>query len=191
MKFRTVTTTICTLILGCLAPATSSAQAINEKDFSCTTTPFGVNVDFAGLGHTNLCITGSATLSLSCACVGGGGNCTSDAKKAGGTTTLSSGQTFQSKNGRVMTTFFLTPAPSDADCTGPDVGLQCGGGQDAKLIKFSTQDNQPTFSVCTTTAAPGTTCTCDSTNTVDTISCGPLSATPFPGKHNSCSSLFP
>jgi len=189
MKFRTVTTTICTLILGCLAPATSSAQAINEKDFSCTTTPFGVNVDFSGLGRTNLCVTGSATLSLSCACVGGGGNCTSDAKKAGGTTTLSSGQTFQSKNGRVMTTFFLTPAPSDADCA--DTGLQCGGGQDAKLIKFSTQDNQPTFSVCTTTAAPGTPCTCDSTNTVDTISCGPLSATPFPGKHNSCSSLFP
>ena len=192
MKFRTVTTTICTLILGCLAPASSWAQGgINEKDFSCTTTPFGVNVDFAGLGGTNLCITGSATVNLSCACVGNGGNCTSDSKKAGGTSTISSSQSFQSKNGRIMTTFFLTPTPSDADCTGPDVNLQCGGGQTAKLIKFSTQDSQPTFTVCTTTATPGTACTCDSTNTIDTVSCGPVNGTPFPGKHNSCSQLFP
>jgi hypothetical protein len=145
MKFRIVTTTICLLIL--LAPATSWAQRIVEKDFSCTTTPFGVNVDFAGLGTSNLCVTGSATVDLSCACAGGGGNCTSDSKKAGGATTLSGGQTFQSKNGRVITTFFLTPAPSDADCTGPDVGLQCGGGQTAKLIKWTTEDAQPTFSV--------------------------------------------
>ena len=187
MKFRTVTTTICTLILGCLAPATSSAQAINEKDFSCTTTPFGVNVDFAGLGHTNLCITGSATVDLSCACVGGGGNCTSDTKKAGASTTPSSSTTFQPKNGRVQTTFFLTPAPSDADCG----ELQCGGGQDAKLIKWTTEDKQPTFLVCTTNAAPGTPCTCDPTASLDSVSCGPESATPFPGKHNSCSSLFP
>lgn len=189
MKFRTVTTTLCLLILGCLAPATSRAQAIVEKNFSCTTTPFGVNVDFAGLGNTNLCVTGSANVNLDCACVGGGGNCTSDTKKAGGTTTLSSGTSFQSKNGRVMTTFFLTPAPSNADCTGPDVNLQCGSGQTATLIEYTTQDNQPTFSVCTTTAAPGTPCTCGS-NTLDTINCGPESATPFPGKHNSCSSLF-
>jgi hypothetical protein len=191
VKFPTLTTTICLLILGwCLAPATSWAQAIVEKDFSCTATPFGVNVDFSGLGRTNLCVTGNATVDLSCACAGGGGNCTSDSKKAGGATALSGSQTFQPKNGRIITTFFLTPAPSDADCTGPDVGLQCGSGQNAKLIKWTTEDNEPTFSVCTTTAAPGTPCTCDPTTDLDTISCGPESATPFPGKHNSCSSLF-
>jgi hypothetical protein len=127
---------------------------------------------------------------LSCACAGGGGNCTSDAKKAGGSTALSGGQTFQSKNGRVQTTFFLTPAPSDADCSGPEVGLQCGGGQDEKLITWTTEDHEPTFSVCTTTATPGTPCTCDPSTALDTISCGPESATPFPGKHNSCSDLF-
>ena len=81
MKFRTVTTTISLLILACIAPPTSWAGFV-EKNFSCTTTPFGVNVDFSGLGGTDLCVTGSANVGLSCACAGGGGNCTSDSKKA-------------------------------------------------------------------------------------------------------------
>jgi hypothetical protein len=55
--------------------------AFNVKDFSCTTDPFGVHVDVAGLGNTNLCVEGVVVLNLSCACVGGGGNCPSDAKK--------------------------------------------------------------------------------------------------------------
>lgn len=187
--FRIVATTICLVILGCLAPATSSAQSFNVKNFSCTTTPLGVNVDVSGIGHTNLCVTGTAQVNLSCACAGNGGNCTSDSKKAGGSETLSSSQSFEPKNGRVQTTFFLTPAPSNADCEGPAVGLQCGGGQDATLIKWTTADSQPEFSVCSTTSAPGTPCTCGTA--LDTISCGPEGATPNPGKHNSCSSLFP
>ncbi|MGH6841954.1 MAG: hypothetical protein ACREDV_07675 [Methylocella sp.] len=61
-------------------PGNAWAQAFNVKDFSCKS-PFSVNVDVAGLGTKNLCVTGSATVDLSCACVGGGGNCPSDAKK--------------------------------------------------------------------------------------------------------------
>ena len=59
----------------------NARAADNVKDFSCTTDPFGVHVDVSGLGNTNVCVDGSATLDLSCACVGGGGNCPSDAKK--------------------------------------------------------------------------------------------------------------
>jgi hypothetical protein len=81
MKFRTVTTTICLLILGCLAPATSWGQSFHINNFSCTTSPLGVHVDVGGVGNTNLCVTGSATVDLNCACVGGGGNCPTDAKK--------------------------------------------------------------------------------------------------------------
>ena len=50
-----------------LAPANARA-AFNIKNFSCTTTPFGVAVDVSGLGNTNICIEGSVDLNLDCAC---------------------------------------------------------------------------------------------------------------------------
>jgi hypothetical protein len=46
--------------------------AFNVKDFSCGTTPFSVNVDVSGLGSTDVCVTSSATVDLSCACVNSG-----------------------------------------------------------------------------------------------------------------------
>jgi hypothetical protein len=106
--------------------------AFNVKDFSCTTDPFGVHVDVSGLGNQNLCVDGSVTLSLDCACVGGGGNCTSDAKKATVPVSSQAGQSVEPKNGRVNTSFTLPISISDGLCTEP----QCGSGQDTKLIQL-------------------------------------------------------
>lgn len=162
--------------------------AFNIKDFLCGSTAFTVNVDVSGLGNTNLCVVGKATVNLSCACVGGGGNCPTDAKKQTTPMTVTTDQKLEPKNGRVTATVSLPISLTDSACTAP----VCGSGQTTKLIKYTTADSQPTFTVCT--LAPGADCTstsCTSANTLDSINCGPASATVFPGKHNSCSALFP
>jgi len=190
MKFCTITTTICLFILGGLAPVTSRAQSFHINDFSCTTSPLGVHVDVGGVGNTNLCVTGSATVDLNCACVGGGGNCPADAKKQTTPTTVTTSQTLQPRNGRVNANVSLPISLTDASCTAP----QCGSGQTTKLISFVTEDSQPTFTVCIA-GAPGPTgeCSCDGAagDLPETINCGPQSSIVFPGKKNSCSSLFP
>src|SRR5262245_13910029 len=83
---------------GLALPGNAWAQGFVEKDFSCTTDPFGVHVDFSGLGHQNLCVDGSVTLDLSCACVGGGGNCPTDAKKQTFPVSSQAGQSAEPKN---------------------------------------------------------------------------------------------
>jgi hypothetical protein len=163
----------------------------NVKDLSCTTDPFGVHVDVSGLGNTNICVEGSVTLNLDCACVGGGGNCTSDAKKATVPVSSQAGQSVEPKNGRVNTTFTLPISISDGLCTEP----QCGSGQDTKLIQWDTSPSPPgmpaTFSVCTTTEPGGQPCSCDGQPLLDTTTCGPIGKTPvFPGKKGSCLKLF-
>jgi len=162
--------------------------AFNVKDFSCTTDPFGVHVDVSGLGNTNVCVDGSVTLSLDCACVGGGGNCPSDAKKQTVPVTSQAGQSVEPKNGRVNTTFTLPISISDGLCTEP----QCGSGQDTKLIQWDTMapGSPATFRVCTTTTAGGQPCSCDGQPILDTTTCGPTSNIVFPGKKNSCLALF-
>ena len=65
---------------GVALPGNAWAGAFNVFDFSCTA-PLGVKADVRGVGNTNLCVTGTATVDLSCACVGGGDNCPTDAKK--------------------------------------------------------------------------------------------------------------
>jgi hypothetical protein len=159
------------------------------KQFSCSTTPFGVSVDISGLGNTNVCIEGSATANLNCACVGGGGNCPTDAKKQTIPTTVSSGLSVEPKNGRVTTTFNLGFNPTDSLCTAP----QCGSGQTTKLISWDTSPptgSPATFDMCTTTAAPGDTCTCAGDTLAD-ATCGPTSDIVFAGKKGSCLARFP
>jgi hypothetical protein len=170
-----------------MAPGDARA-ADNVKDFSCTTDPFGVHVDVSGLGNTNLCVDGSVTLSLDCACVGGGGNCPSDAKKQTLPVTSQAGQSVEPKNGRVNTTFTLPISISDGLCTAP----VCGSGQDTKLIQWDTSEpgSPATFRVCTTTQPGGETCSCDDQPILDTTTCGPTSDIVFPGKKNSCLDLF-
>src|SRR2546430_16017785 len=75
-------------------------QAFNVNKFSCSTTPFGVDVDVSGLGNTDICAIGTANIGLNCACAGGGGNCTSDAKKGTTSTTVSTSQEVEQKKGR-------------------------------------------------------------------------------------------
>jgi hypothetical protein len=171
--------------------AGEAQAAFNVKDFSCTADPFGVHVDVSGLGNTNLCVDGSVTLSLDCACVGGGGNCPSDAKKQTVPVSSQAGQSVEPKNGRVNTTFTLPISISDGLCTEP----QCGSGQDTKLIQWDTSPSPPgmpaTFSVCTTTEPGGQPCSCDGQPLLDTTTCGPTSDIVFPGKKNdSCLKLF-
>jgi hypothetical protein len=172
-----------------VAPENARA-AFNVKDFSCTTDPFGVHVDVSGLGNQNLCVDGSVTLDLSCACVGGGGNCPSDAKKQTIPVDSQAGVSVEPKNGRVNTTFTLPVSISDGLCTEP----QCGSGQDTKLIKWDTfppEGSPATFRVCRTGSAAGQPCSCDGQPLLDTQTCGPTSDIVFAGKRDSCLGLFP
>lgn len=183
---RTIT---CLLTLGCLVPATSWAQSFHVNDFSCTTSPLGVHVDVGGVGSTDLCVTGSATVDLSCACVSSGNNCPQSAAKQTTPTTSSAAQTLQPKNGRVVADVSLPISLTSASCTAP----ACGSGQTTELIKWATEDSEPTFTVCIAgPPGPNGECTCDGAagGLPDTINCGPQMATVNPGKHDSCSSLF-
>lgn len=162
--------------------------AFNVKDFSCLTTAIGVHVDVSGLGNTNICVTGSATVDLSCACVGGGGNCPTDAKKQTTPTTTSADQKIEPKNGRAIADVTLPISLTDASCTAP----VCGSGQTTKLIEFATEAPGATFTVCTLAAGASCTSTsCTSANTLDQINCPVGPKVVFPGKHNSCAKLFP
>jgi hypothetical protein len=168
--------------------------AFNVKELSCTGDPFGVRVDVSGLGNTNLCIEGSVTLNLSCACANNGGNCTSDAKKNTTAFEAQASQAVEPKNGRVTTTFVLPVNVGDGLCEGDPTNLGCPGGQNAKLIEFEAVE-PATFTVCTTDAAAGAPCTCEGAPTQgdlpQTIVCPPFGEILFPGKKNSCLALFP
>ena len=172
------------LAVGVLAlPGNASAQgAANVADFSCGTSPFSVNVDVRGLGSTDVCVTSTATVDLSCACVNNSGSCPQAANKATTPTTFKSSATVEPKNGRVHTTVNLPISLNDQSCTAPE---GCGSGQTVKLIEFTTQDSQPTFTLF---QGP-----CGSTTgtLAGPLNCGPTSAQPFPGKSGSCLALFP
>src|SRR5262245_635315 len=175
--------------VGAFGPGEARA-AFNVKDFSCTTDPFGVHVDVSGLGNTNVCVDGSVTLNLDCACVGGGGNCPSDAKKQTVPVSSQAGTVEEPKNGRVNTTFTLPISISDGLCSEQP---QCGSGQETKLIQWDTTapGSPATFRVCKFFPAPGqTTCSCDGQEILATTTCGPTSDIVFPGKKNSCLKLF-
>ena len=162
-------------------PGKASAQATNVADFSCGTTPFSVNVDVRGLGSTDVCVTSTATLNLSCACVNNSGSCPQAANKATTPTTFKSSATLEPKNGRVHTTVNLPISVNDQSCSAPE---GCGSGQSVKLIEFTTEDSQPTFTLATGSCeSPGP--------TLRTINCGPTSGQPFPGKNGTCAALFP
>lgn len=160
------------------------AQSFNVVDFSCTTgNTLGVHIDIRGLGNTNLCVVSTVNDSLDCACVGGGGNCPTDTKKQVTTITSASAEELQPKNGRVLTTVNVTPAPSSSQCQ-----LSCPSGQTPTLIQFEASAG---FTVCTLGANEAcTTTACNGKTPLDTVSCGPTGEVAFAGKHNSCVKLF-
>jgi hypothetical protein len=163
-------------------------QSHHVNDFSCSTTPpFGVNVDVGGLGNDDICVIGTTDINLNCACAGGGGNCTSDAKKNTTTASTSTAQEVQSKNGRVNTTITIPFAANDAQCTTGPNPLTCPSGQREKLVSFAATGH---FQLCISgpPMQPGQACGC--AEELDAVTCN-TSGTPFPGKRNSCSALFP
>jgi hypothetical protein len=158
------------------------AQAFNVNKFTCSATPFGVDVDVSGLGNTDICVIGTAHIDLNCACAGGGGNCTSDAKKNTLSTDASTSQEVQSKNGRAIATVTVPFSTNDAQCTTGTTPLSCPSGQTAKLVSFVASED---FTLCTSNGAS----LCGCAKQLDMITCN-SSGTPFPGKKNSCSALF-
>jgi hypothetical protein len=185
VKILALATALAIAAAGVALPGNAWAQSFHVNDFSCQS-PFSVHVDVGGVGNTDLCVTGSATVNLSCACVGGGGNCPQDAAKQTIPTATSVDQKIQPKNGQVVANVTLPISLTDASCTAP----QCGNGQKTRLIKYATPG--ATFTVCK--LAPGQSCTsttCTSANTLATTTCGPASATVFSGKNGSCAALFP
>jgi hypothetical protein len=168
------------LAFTAFASGDASAQAFNVNKFSCSSTPFGVDIDVSGLGHTDVCVIGTADITLNCACAGGGGNCTSDAKKATEDTTVSTSQEVEPKNGRAIATVTVPFSTSDAQCAAV---LACPSGQRARLVKFAASE---VFQLCTSDGLSP----CGCAEELDTITCT-SSGTPFPGKKDSCSALFP
>jgi Flp pilus assembly secretin CpaC len=167
------------LTLTALASGDASAQAFNVNNFSCSDTPFGVDIDVSGLGNTDICVIGDTDVALNCACAGGGGNCTSDAKKNTESATASTAQEVESKNGRAIATVTVPFSTNDAQC---EAALDCPSGQDAKLVSF---DASTVFQLCTSDGASP----CGCARELDTITCT-SSGTPFPGKKGSCAALF-
>lgn len=170
-------------VLAFIAFLGDAHAGFNVKNFSCSTTPFGVNVDVSGLGNTDICVISTVDTSMNCACAGGGGNCSSDAKKNTSSTSSTSSTDLQPQNGRVRAT---VPVPSSAtDDSQCAAALACPSGQTAKLVSDTSSAD---FQLCTSNGASP--CSCGQ-QLAEPITCGPTSATPFPGKHGSCAALFP
>jgi len=167
-----------------LALPGNASAGFNVFDFSCGSTPGSVNVDVRGLGSTDVCVSGTATLDLNCACVNNSGSCPQATNKASFSTTLNSNTTLQPKNGRVNETDLavLSLSASDKSCSEP---AQCGTGQKVKLISFTTEDSEPTFTLTQGACGSG------AATLAGPINCGPASGQPFPGKNDSCLALFP
>jgi hypothetical protein len=170
-----------------MAPTDARAQANNVNIFECADSGgVAVRVDVTGLGNGDLCVVADITEEVDCACVGGGGNCTSDAKKETSVGTITAAQKVEAKNGRVDTT--VTPTVPTPSCAAP----QCGSGQTTTLIQFSAVGD---FRVCT--LGPGVTCSAancpeNSANVIATAdACGPANTIVFRGKKDSCVDLFP
>jgi hypothetical protein len=155
-------------------------QAFNVNKFSCSATPFGVDVDVSGLGHTDICVLANVETDLNCACAGGGGNCTSDAKKNTIATDTSQSTEVQQKNGRAIATVTVPFTATDSQCA---ANLSCPSGQTAKLVSFAASAE---FTLCTSNGASP--CGCG-TQIADPITCT-TSGGGFSGKKGSCAALF-
>ena len=168
-----------------MAPTDARAQAFSVVDFSCADTQPAVDIDIRGLGHTDICVISTIEVDVDCACVGGGNNCPTDAKKQTTPTTSAVPSILEPKNGRVFTTL-TAPFTAPTTCSGPT----CGSGQTAKVIEFSASAS---FRVCPLPSAGCSPDTCSTTagQTLATAGvCGPSTVVVNPGKHNSCVDLF-
>jgi hypothetical protein len=174
--------------------AGAQGGSFHIDELTCTTTPFGVVFDIGGVGNTNICVEGSADVDLNCACVGGGGNCPTDAKKQVLTATLTSSEAVEPRNGQATGTATLDFAPTNGLCTSGDPALTCPSGQKSTLVSWEIPTGGAVFTVCTTEEAAGDPCTCVGAPTAgelpETITCGPTSDIVFAGKRGNCAALF-
>jgi hypothetical protein len=166
-----------------MAPTDARAQANNINTFQCVSGAVAVTIDATGLGNRDLCVITDITQEVDCACVGGGGNCASDAKKQTTTETSTAATRVETDNGNVRTT--VTPTVPTPSCT----GLDCPSGQRARLIQFSSTGD---FRVCS--VAQGEACnvtTCPAGEALATAeNCGPSNNIVFAGKNDSCVNQF-
>ena len=174
------------LVLGLAALASNDARAQNVHRFQCTDSAFGVSMDIRGLGNQNICVVGTVTADLNCACVGGGGNCPADTHKQSEPVTTSDGASIEPKNGRVVETFDLPFSAGDAQCA----SLDCPSGQREKLISFEVAADGAQFTLCATNADPNQPCNCIGQDPIAEVSCGPGEEVVFAGRRNSCLRLF-
>jgi hypothetical protein len=156
----------------------------SQSSFTCTSDQSGVNIDLRGLGNSNICIEGSETVDINCACVSGGNNCPSDTKKQTFTTTVSSSESVAPQNGRVTDTF--TIASPDLSCPS---SFTCPSGQTPKVISFSSTG--ASFEACPTDTPAGQPCDCEGETALAQATCGAAGPTVVnAGKHSSCANLF-
>jgi hypothetical protein len=101
----------------------SSSASVNS-DGSLT-----VSWDEAGLGNGNVTYTLSANATATYACINGGGKHPSAANKETFSSQVSTGGSFQSKNGRVQASLTTGPLSSD--------GFTCPSGQTLVLAQVS------------------------------------------------------
>ena len=174
-------------VMGVIAFSSTdaAAQGFNVFTFECTTGG-DVKLDVRGLGNTNVCLVGTLDVNADCACANGGGNCPVDAKKQSFESSFTVGFALEPKNGRVLTT--VDGGEATDICSD---NLSCPGGQTAKTV-ISTVD--ASWTLCTTTAAAGETCTCGGSGqqALGTLSDGACdtSGVVFAGKKSSCLNLF-
>jgi hypothetical protein len=134
MKFRTVTTTFCMLVLVCLAPSTGWAQNPHFVGTpTATLSGNNANVCFkeAGLGSNELITyVASANGTATYVCVNGGGQCPNAANKITVNGPVSATGTFNSgKNGSISQCLQIVP-PSAGTFT-------CPSGQTRTLSQVS------------------------------------------------------
>jgi hypothetical protein len=181
-----------------MAPTDARAQSLNVKTFNCPGTSTTVTVDVSGLGSTNVCVDGSVSLNLNCACETNSGNCPNDQNKQTVPATAESQEVLEPKNGRVRTTVSISlPTSSDDDlCTTEAPALNCPSGQDEALVGFQTT-SVTSWILCTTIAQVGEDCSCpddpDDPTVLATDTCGtaPGQLIEFNDVGQDCRDLFP
>jgi hypothetical protein len=123
------TTALLCLFAGPALASTSGAHFMSATDSVDSSGALVVNFDEAGLGNANIDYTLTADATATYACINGGGNHPKAANKETFNADLSTGGTFQAKNGRVRAS--LSEGPISAGT------FTCPSGQRLVLASVS------------------------------------------------------
>jgi hypothetical protein len=114
---------------GSAFAATSGAHFMSATDSVNSSGALVVNFDEAGLGNANIDYTLTSDATATYACINGGGNHPKAANKETFSADLSTGGTFQSKNGRVKASLSVGPISAGS--------FTCPSGQRLVLASVS------------------------------------------------------